>query len=699
MSVTINTGWMKYKNPNSGDYQGIDAIADSSTEDRVAAINSAGATQTAAINSAGSSQITAIEAKGTETRASIPSDYSTLSDDVEDLKSEVGNLSNLTTIDKSNLVSAINEAAASTTIQDGTVTPNMTTFIGEPFVYDTIEVTLIRGSVNESTGAITTSSSVSSGVTGRISIDLLQGASVKFAVTGGAVIRNRRVILYKDDVFVGSVAFSTTTDRGTIDLSAYVDTTEQTVSVNQICFQVGDYTQTAYISNSPNLTTNTLAALTKRYFAFKDNYKDEFYNALDLNNGGIKTDSIEDGAVTGIKFSDESIEPRKFSGKTNILDYSEIVYGKYLGNPGINGSQDLKNFIIWIPVEPGETYTVNFVPTNFYFYGFWKSDKTTHVGASNYSIDPQNSNYDISVPNNSAIAYMVLSGSNKNEVFQYGVLPKWKLWKKSYGEPESEYSFDWLKLSNLNKLRSSIFRGKIILATGDSITENNTRNNNKSWLMYLPEKIGVTVYNDGKSGTGLCKKYSAYHSILYRVENEWDTNYAGITPDIVLIMGNMNDGTGTGDGSVQSLNDLGISGWSSAGCLQVGNPTDDINTQSVYGCSKRFIEDVITKYPLAKIGWILSTPRNETISAWTGKTACYGHGWFHDYATAIKYQCEQYNVPVLDLYHESGFRPTNGTNMSAYMDDATTHPNTAGIKKYMVDPIVRWIENVFGEVS
>ena len=79
MSVTINTGWMKYKNPNSGEYQGIDAITDASTADRVAAINSAGATQ-----------IAAVEAKGVETRASIPSDYTTLSDDVEALKAMTG---------------------------------------------------------------------------------------------------------------------------------------------------------------------------------------------------------------------------------------------------------------------------------------------------------------------------------------------------------------------------------------------------------------------------------------------------------------------------------------------------------------------------------------------------------------------------------------------------------------------------------
>ena len=241
------------------------------------------------------------------------------------------------------------------------------------------------------------------------------------------------------------------------------------------------------------------------------------------------------------------------------------------------------------------------------------------------------------------------------------------------------------------------FSGKIVLATGDSITENNSRNDNKSWCMYLPELLGVTVYNDGKSGTGIVKSYNSYHSMLYRVENNWNTSYAGITPNIVLIMGNMNDGVDTG--STGTLNDLGVTGWASTGHLAVGTPTDDINTQSVYGCVKRLLEDIIAKYPLAKIGWILSTPRRRSLSYWTGKENMYGHGWFEDYITAIRYQCEQYNVPVLDLYHESQFRPTSETNMNAYMDDGTTHPNTAGIQKYMVKPIVNWLKLYFDDVS
>lgn len=63
MPITIKSTELKYKNPSTGQYQGIDAVAERTT----------------------SEQCALIEAKGAETIASIPSDYTTLADDVRDL--------------------------------------------------------------------------------------------------------------------------------------------------------------------------------------------------------------------------------------------------------------------------------------------------------------------------------------------------------------------------------------------------------------------------------------------------------------------------------------------------------------------------------------------------------------------------------------------------------------------------------------
>lgn len=67
MPITIKSTELKYKNPSTGQYQGIDAVAETTT----------------------SQQCALIEAKGAETIASIPSDYTTLANNVSDLSDAI----------------------------------------------------------------------------------------------------------------------------------------------------------------------------------------------------------------------------------------------------------------------------------------------------------------------------------------------------------------------------------------------------------------------------------------------------------------------------------------------------------------------------------------------------------------------------------------------------------------------------------
>lgn len=580
---------------------------------------------------------------------------------------------------------------ATTTVQDNSVTPNKTTFIEEPYYYDI-----------QTTNRNSDSSDL-------VSIDLTENNFIVVAVpnTGNNALRDRRLYLYKDGTQISYKTGSANTGPDNLDgwTIKYFDLSDvDTSTVNQWRVRTLNSTSDVVYYTYDHPSAYTPSELFKTVFDFREGYKEKFSNALEIGtDGSVTTDVIADGAVTNPKIADKTIQPRKISNSTNLLDQDNILWGKYLGGNGFMTGRETACCVAFIPVEKGKTYIVNFVPNNFRFYGFYanKDGTGSPVGGSNYIVAETTTPYSITVPNNDNAKYLALStnADNASALYNYNrSVFKWKVWESTDTEPPMEYELEWLKLGKQNKILSSIFRDKIVIATGDSITENNGRNDNKSWCMYLPEKLGVKVYNDGKSGTGLVKNYQSYHSLLYRVENQWDTNYAGITPDIILFMGNMNDGTGTGESS--GLNDLGISGWKSSGALDVGTETDDINTQSVYGCAKRLLEDLITKYPSAQIGWILSTPRASSASTyWPDNPNEYGHGWFEDYITAIKYQCEQYNVPVLDLYHESGFRPTNTTNMNTYMDDGSVHPNTAGVKKYMVEPIVKWIEEKFGEVT
>jgi len=85
MPVTIKSSQIKVKGTDG--YIGVDALADSTTASRVAAINSAGASALEDIQSEGQSNVSAIEQKGAEVLESIPDEYTQLEEDVSELKS------------------------------------------------------------------------------------------------------------------------------------------------------------------------------------------------------------------------------------------------------------------------------------------------------------------------------------------------------------------------------------------------------------------------------------------------------------------------------------------------------------------------------------------------------------------------------------------------------------------------------------
>lgn len=78
MSIFIKKSDLKVKNPTTGTYQGQSLFTENDTQ-----------TQINRINSAGTTQVNAVNAKGQETLASIPDDYTELSGDVNNLKSDL----------------------------------------------------------------------------------------------------------------------------------------------------------------------------------------------------------------------------------------------------------------------------------------------------------------------------------------------------------------------------------------------------------------------------------------------------------------------------------------------------------------------------------------------------------------------------------------------------------------------------------
>lgn len=90
MPVTIKSSQVKVKGTDG--YVGVDALADSTTASRVAAITSAGADVLEDIQELGTETEEAVAQAAAAARASIPGEYTQLSDDVTELKSANDNL-------------------------------------------------------------------------------------------------------------------------------------------------------------------------------------------------------------------------------------------------------------------------------------------------------------------------------------------------------------------------------------------------------------------------------------------------------------------------------------------------------------------------------------------------------------------------------------------------------------------------------
>ena len=227
---------------------------------------------------------------------------------------------------------------------------------------------------------------------------------------------------------------------------------------------------------------------------------------------------------------------------------------------------------------------------------------------------------------------------------------------------DQKYTLDWLTFTeeqmNSMGLNSHIKDYKTLFI-GDSITEHNSRAN-VNWVNNIVDWYNITNYtNAGMSGTGILRSFGGYPNWYTALDNYAD-DY-----QLILIMGDMNDWSN----KVFTENNLG----------QYGDNT--LNT--FYGTMKLYLEKIINKYPLAKIGWITSTPRNQLITDTTDYL--HGHSSIFEKATEIiKEMCNNYSIPVLDLYHNSNLYPWNSTNNTenfkapneSYPDGI--HPNDKG---------------------
>lgn len=215
------------------------------------------------------------------------------------------------------------------------------------------------------------------------------------------------------------------------------------------------------------------------------------------------------------------------------------------------------------------------------------------------------------------------------------------------------------------------FTNYSVLCIGDSITEKNSRAS-LNWVDYLNAWCGFKyIENNGEGGTGILRpsKPDGNYKNWYSRLNDYTGTY-----DLILLMGNMNDYSDPAYLGADKLGEFG---------------DNDLTTQ--YGAVNTYLKALMAKYPLARIGWITSTPRqyvdDGSHSVISKDGFLYGlNSVFQKANQAIIDTCQNYSIPVLDLFHESGLAPWINANRKTYFSSTDTpdgdgvHPNELGQK-------------------
>ena len=197
----------------------------------------------------------------------------------------------------------------------------------------------------------------------------------------------------------------------------------------------------------------------------------------------------------------------------------------------------------------------------------------------------------------------------------------------------------------------TIPKDKKITIIGDSITYGYDGTDAslvaKPYPWIIQDLLGVPVYNYGISGSTIS---GGGASTSIPGNAPMNIRYADMVyADYILVLGGVND-------YIITSTPLGTKG--------------DTTNQTFYGALKILIEGLIKKYPTGKIGFMTPLRKaNDTVANGAGLT-------LKQYRDAIIDMCEDYCIPVLDLYTKGGCHPNIEAWRNANLPDGL-HPNQA----------------------
>ena len=213
----------------------------------------------------------------------------------------------------------------------------------------------------------------------------------------------------------------------------------------------------------------------------------------------------------------------------------------------------------------------------------------------------------------------------------------------------------------------TIPKDKKITIMGDSITYGYDGTDAslvaKPYPWIIQDLLGVPVYNYGISGSTIS---GGGASTSIPGNAPMNIRYADMVyADYILVLGGVND-------YIITSTPLGAKG--------------DTTNQTFYGALKILIEGLIKKYPTGKIGFMTPLRKaNDTAPNGAGLT-------LKQYRDAIIDMCEDYCIPVLDLYTKGGCHPNIEAWKNANLPDGL-HPNQAYYRRLALQ-IAQFIQTI-----
>ena len=204
---------------------------------------------------------------------------------------------------------------------------------------------------------------------------------------------------------------------------------------------------------------------------------------------------------------------------------------------------------------------------------------------------------------------------------------------------------------------------------GDSITEGAGASSRETcFVSVFGRKTGAVAKNFGIGGTRIARKETP--SVNPKYDQCFLDRVEQLDPDAdaVVVFGGTND-FGHGNG-------------------KLGTPSDPATEEfTFYGAMRSLCLRLIRRYPTKPI--VFMTPlhrKSEDATVNEIRIPCHP---LRDYVAVIREVCEEYSIPVLDLFATAGIQPKIEEQRAAYCPDGL-HPNDRGAE-YVADKVITYL--------